>query len=81
MWYVVIFILALLVDQVTKVLACYYAGGVDGVTVKTVIDGWLEFTYYENRDGMMGIFDGLKSRDFIFLISTSVILISIFIYL
>ena len=81
MWYVVIFILTLLVDQVTKLLACYYAGGVDGVTVKTVIEGWLEFTYYENRDGMMGVFDGLVSREYVFLISTSVILVGMFIYL
>ena len=81
MWYVVIFIFALLADQVTKLLASYRAGGVDGVTFKTVIDGFLEFTYYENRDGMMGIFDGLVSREYVFLISTSVILIGIFIYL
>lgn len=81
MWYVVIFIFALLADQVTKLLASYRAGGVDGVTFKTVLDGFLEFTYYENRDGMMGIFDGLVSREYVFLISTSVILIGIFIYL
>ncbi len=81
MWYVVIFLFSLLVDQVTKLLASYYAGGVDGVTVRTVIEGWLEFTYYENRDGMMGLFDGIVSREYIFLISTSLILICIFLYL
>ena len=81
MWYVVIFIFSLLVDQVTKLLACFYAEGVDGVTVKTVIDGFLEFTYYENRDGMMGVFNGIVKREYMFLISTGVILIGIFIYL
>jgi lipoprotein signal peptidase len=81
MWYVVIFIFSLLLDQLTKLLACYYAGGVDGVTVKTVIDGFLEFTYYENRDGMMGIFDKVVSPEYMFIISTSIILIGIFIYI
>lgn len=81
MWYVVLFIFALLLDQVTKLIACYEAGGVDGFTVSKVIDGFLEFTYYENRDGMMGFFDGLVSREYVFLISTSVILLGIFIYL
>ena len=81
MWYVIIFILSLLLDQVTKLLACYYAGGVDGVTVKTVIEGFIKFTYYENRDGMMGIFNGIVSREYMFIISTSVILLGIFIYL
>ncbi len=81
MWYVVIFIFSLLLDQLTKLLACYYAGGVDGVTVKTVIDGFLEFTYYENRDGMMGIFDKIVSPEYMFIISTSIILIGIFIYI
>ena len=81
MWYVVLFIFALLLDQVTKLIACYEAGGVDGFTVSKVIDGFLEFTYCENRDGMMGFFDGLVSREYVFLISTSVILLGIFIYL
>ena len=83
MWYVIIFILVLLVDQVTKLLASYYALGVEGAKnpILTIIDGWLEITYVENRDGMMGLFDSLPSRDLIFLIATSVILLAIFIYL
>ncbi len=83
MWYVIIFILVLLVDQVTKLLASYYALGVEGAKnpILTVIDGWLEITYVENRDGMMGLFDSLQNRDLIFLIATSVILLAIFIYL
>ena len=83
MWYVIIFILVLLVDQVTKLLASYYALGVEGAKnpILTIIDGWLEITYVENRDGMMGLFDSLPSRDLIFLIATSVILLAIFIYM
>ena len=81
MWYVVIFIFSLLADQVTKLLACYYAGGTDGVTVRTVVEDFLEFTYYENRDGMMGIFNGVISREYMFIISTSIILVGLFIYL
>ena len=83
MWYVIIFILVLLVDQVTKLLASYYALGVEGAKnpILTIIDDWLEITYVENRDGMMGLFDSLPSRDLIFLIATSVILLAIFIYM
>ncbi len=81
MWYVVIFIAVLLVDQVTKILCAYFAGGVEGTTVLKIIDGFLEITYVENTDGMMGLFDNLKGREFIFLITTSLILIGLFLYL
>ena len=80
MWYVVLFFFALLLDQVTKLLASYYANGAN-VTVLTVVDNFLEITYCENRDGMMGFFDDLASREYIFLIATGVILLGLFIYL
>ena len=81
MWFIVIFVAILLVDQITKILCAFYAGGVEGVTVFKIIDGFLEITYVENTDGMMGFFDNLKGREFIFVITTSLILIGLFIYL
>ncbi len=77
MWYVLIFILVLLIDQATKILASMYA--VESPI--TVINGFLEITYCENRDGMMGLFDKMQNSQIIFLIATCVILIGIFIYL
>ena len=82
MWYGVVFVLVLLLDQITKILSAYYGVGLaEGQSLLKIIDGFLEITYAENRDGMMGIFDNLASREFIFLISTSIILIGIFIYI
>ena len=81
MWYLVLFFFALLADQVTKLLVSYYAGGQANVTVLTLVDNFLEITYCENRDGMMGIFNNLISREYIFLISTGAILLGLFIYL
>lgn len=83
MWYVVLFIFVLLVDQVTKVLSAYFALGVEGATLPIwkVIDGFLEITYVENTNGMMGLFDGLPYKNMIFLIATAVILLGIFIYI
>lgn len=82
MWYAVVFVTVLLLDQLTKILSAYFAKGVTlGQPLITVIDGFLEITYVENRDGMMGFFDGLGGREFIFLISTAVILVAIFVYM
>lgn len=83
MWYVVLFVFVLLVDQVTKLLSAYFALGVEGATLPIwkIIDGFLEITYVENTNGMMGLFDGLPYKDMIFLIATAVILLIIFIYL
>ena len=81
MWYVVIFIAVLLVDQVTKILCAFFANGVEGTTIFKIIDGFLEITYVENTNGMMGLFDGLPYKDMIFLIATAVILLGIFIYI
>lgn len=82
MWYLIVFIIVLLLDQITKILSAYYGTmGQSGEPILKIIDGFLEITYAENRDGMMGIFDNLQSREFIFLISTGVIMLAIFIYL
>ena len=82
MWYAVVFVAVLLLDQLTKILSAYFSGGVElGQPLITVIDGFLEITYVENRDGMMGFFDGIVGREFMFLISTAVILVAIFIYM
>ena len=81
MWYIVLFLFVLLVDQASKLLVCFYAGGQTNVTVLTVVKDFFEITYCENRDGMMGVFDGLASREYVFLISTGVILLGLFLYL
>ena len=81
MWYVVLFVAVLLIDQVTKILSAMYAGGVAGVKVATLIDGFLEIEYHKNTDGMMGIFQNMEHSQLVFLASTCVILIGIFIYI
>ena len=86
MWCVVLCVLLLLLDQITKI---YVAGisGISGVangqtvTVKELIEGFLNIDYCENEDGMMGIFKNLPNSRLIFIIATVVILAGIFIYL
>lgn len=86
MWCVVLCVLLLLLDQITKI---YVAGisGISGVangqtvTVKELIEGFLNIDYCENEDGMMGIFKNLPNSRLIFIIATVVILVGIFIYL
>lgn len=81
MWYVVLFVAVLLIDQITKILASTFAGGEAGVTVLKIIDNFLEIEYHKNTDGMMGIFENLEHSQLIFLCATCVILIAIFIYM
>ena len=86
MWCVVLCVLSLLLDQITKI---YVAGksGISGVangqtvTVKELIEGFLNIDYCENEDGMMGIFKNLPNSRLIFVIATVVILVGILIYL
>ena len=86
MWCVVLCVLLLLLDQITKI---YVAGisSISGVangqtvTVKELIEGFLNIDYCENEDGMMGIFKNLPNSRLIFIIATVVILVGIFIYL
>lgn len=87
MWYVLIGILVLIVDQVTKIVVA----GLSGVTpgslgtgkklVATLIDGFLEIEYCENNNGMMGIFSFLKDGRIVFIIATVIILGGIIVYL
>lgn len=86
MWCAVLCVLLLLLDQVSKI---YVAGksGISGtangqtVTVKELIEGFLQIDYCENQDGMMGIFKNLPNSRLIFIIATVVILVGIIIYL
>ncbi len=86
MWCAVLCVLLLLLDQISKI---YVAGksGISGVangqtvTVKELIDGFLNIDYCENEDGMMGIFRNLPNSRLIFIIATVVILAGIFVYL
>ena len=84
MWCAVLCVLLLLLDQISKI---YIAGmsGISGaangqtVTVKELIEGFLNIDYCENEDGMMGIFRNLPNSRLI--IATVVILAGIFVYL
>lgn len=86
MWCAVLCVLLLLLDQISKI---YVAGksGISGVangqtvTVKELIEGFLNIDYCENEDGMMGIFRNLPNSRLIFIIATVVILAGIFVYL
>lgn len=86
MWCAVLCVLLLLLDQISKI---YVAGksGISGtangqtVTVKELIEGFLNIDYCENEDGMMGIFRNLPNSRLIFIIATVVILVGIFVYL
>ena len=86
MWCAVLCVLLLLLDQISKI---YVAGmsGISGaangqtITVKELIEGFLNIDYCENEDGMMGIFRNLPNSRLIFIIATVVILAGIFVYL
>ncbi|MDD7187175.1 MAG: hypothetical protein PUH93_05485, partial [Clostridia bacterium] len=75
MWCAVLCVLLLLLDQISKI---YIAGmsGISGaangqtVTVKELIEGFLNIDYCENEDGMMGIFRNLPNSRLIFIIAT-----------
>ena len=86
MWCAVLCVLLLLLDQISKI----YVAGKSGiscaangqtVTVKELIEGFLNIDYCENEDGMMGIFRNLPNSRLIFIIATVVILVGIFVYL
>ena len=87
MWYAVIAILVLILDQVTKVAVAAASGvthgtlGNDKVLVKKLIDGFLEIEYCENNNGMMGIFSFLNNGRLVFIIATVIILGGITVYL
>lgn len=87
MWYVLIGILVLIADQVTKIVVAGLSGvtpgslGTDKKLVATLIDGFLEIEYCENNNGMMGIFSFLKDGRIVFIIATVIILGGIIVYL
>lgn len=87
MWYAIIAILVLILDQVTKVAAAAASGVAQGtlgnekVLVKKVIDGFLEIEYCENNNGMMGIFSFLSNGRLVFIVATVIILAGIIVYL
>lgn len=87
MWYAVIAILVLILDQVTKVAVAAASGRIPGtlgnekVLVKKLIDGFLEIEYCENNNGMMGIFSFLNNGRLVFIVATVIILAGITVYL
>lgn len=87
MWYAVIAILVLVLDQVTKIAVAAASGiepgtlGSGKVLVKKIIDGFLEIEYCENNNGMMGIFSFLSNGRLVFIIATVLILAGIIVYM
>ena len=87
MWYAVIAILVLILDQVTKVAVAAASGRIPGtlgnekVLVKKLIDGFLEIEYCENNNGMMGIFSFLNNGRLVFIVATVIILAGMTVYL
>ncbi len=87
MWYAVIAILVLVLDQVSKIAVAAASGiepgtlGSGKVLVKKIIDGFLEIEYCENNNGMMGIFSFLSNGRLVFIIATVLILAGIIVYM
>lgn len=89
MWYIVLFAVLLLIDQATKIIVAMYSGvagsaGGEGTLVKTLIPDFLDISYCENKNGMMSLFSKIaddNTRYWIFIISSAVIMLAIFLYL
>ena len=87
MWYAVIAILVLVLDQVTKIAVAAASGvepgtlGSGKVLVTKIIGGFLEIEYCENSKGMMGIFGFLSNGRVVFIIATVLILAGIIVYM
>lgn len=87
MWYAVIAILVLVIDQVTKIAVAAASKvepgtlGSGKVLVTKIIDGFLEIEYCENSKGMMGIFGFLSDGRVVFIIATILILAGIIVYM
>lgn len=68
-----IIVIGIIFDRITKI----WAGNLNGRTI-TIIDGFFDFQYLENRGAAFGIFQGKK----IFLVGfTSIVLIMLIVYL
>lgn len=87
MWYAVIAILVLILDQVSKAVVAAVSGvtpgslGNEKVIIKELIDGFLRIEYCENSDGMMGLFSFLGNGRLVFIIATVIILAGITVYM
>ncbi len=85
MWYIVIFIVSLILDQITKIAVAAYSGVAGSVSGSKhmfwIIEDFIEITYSENRNGAMGLFGGVEFRQIAFIIATVVILGGIAAYL
>ena len=86
MWYIFIFIAVLLLDQVSKILIAASSGavGMSGSTsthITWIINNFIEFTYSENSNGAMGLFENLPHSDVWFIVFTVLILGGIVAYL
>lgn len=86
LWYSIIAVAVILVDQLTKIWVAALSGAAgtlvdNGVHISWVIKDFIEVIYYENRDGMMGVFAFLENSNVVFIIATFIILIGIFAYM
>ena len=84
-WYAVIAVVVLFLDQLTKTLVANSSGvaglGEPPTHLFWIIPSFIEITYCENKNGAMGIFRNLPNKDLVFTILTAVILVCIFVYL
>lgn len=87
MWYAVIAISVLILDQISKAVVAAVSGvapgtlGNDKVLIKELIDGFLQIEYCENSKGMMGLFGFLGNGRLVFIIATVIILAGITVYM
>ena len=87
MWYIFIFIVVLLLDQITKILVAANSGVTPGTMgssskhMSWIIDDFLEISYSENSNGAMGIFRNVKYAQIGFIVATILILGGIGAYL
>ena len=84
MWYALLLVAVVLLDQLSKIFiaACSGVAGSlsdGGKHICWIIKDFLEITYCENSEGMMGLFP--KVKNIVFIIATFVILIGIIIYM
>ncbi len=86
LWFSLIAVAVVLVDQLSKIWVAAASGVAGTLTdggkhICWIIKNFLEISYYENRDGMMGIFAFLRGSNVIFIVATFLVLAGIIAYM
>ena len=84
MWYAFLLAAVVLLDQLTKISIAAISGVAGslpdgGKHICWIIKDFLEITYCENTEGMMGLFP--KIQNAVFIVATIIILVGIFVYM